>query len=60
MYDLTEKHISKAPKKIHEGVTHYQISLVVNVRLNDEAGHLVYRVMQGGEEIGRANIVMDD
>ncbi|KAM0670580.1 hypothetical protein MY8738_000775 [Beauveria namnaoensis] len=60
MLALTEKHVSKAPKKIHEGVTHYLIPLVVNVRLNDEAGHLVYRVMQGGEEIGRANIVMDD
>ncbi|KAM3510631.1 hypothetical protein MY11210_005716 [Beauveria gryllotalpidicola] len=60
MYNLTEKHVSKAEKKIYKGVTHYEIPIVLNVRLNDEAGHLVYRVLQDGEEIGRANIVLDD
>ncbi|KAK8143159.1 hypothetical protein G3M48_007622 [Beauveria asiatica] len=60
MFNLAEKHLSEAKKKIHEGVTLYEVPLVINVRLNDEAGHLVYRVMQDGEEIARANIVLDD
>ncbi|KAM3557081.1 hypothetical protein ARSEF4850_005239 [Beauveria asiatica] len=60
MFNLAKKHLSKAKKKIHKGVTHYEVPLVVNVRLNDEAGHLVYRVMQDGEEIARENIALDD
>lgn len=59
-FELAEKHLLKAKKKTDEGVTRYRIPLVINVRLNDEAGHLVYRVLQDGEEIGRANIVLDD
>ncbi|KAH8715147.1 Heat shock protein 12B [Beauveria bassiana] len=60
IYNLTEEHISRGKKKIHGSVTGYRIPLVVNVRLNDEAGHLVYRVLQDGEEIGKANILLDD
>ncbi|OAA45111.1 Hsp70 family protein [Beauveria brongniartii RCEF 3172] len=60
MFHLTEKHVSKAKKKTRKGVINYNVPLMVNVRLNDEAGHLVYRVMQDGEEIARANMVLDD
>ncbi|KAM3433684.1 hypothetical protein MY4824_005810 [Beauveria thailandica] len=60
IFQLTEKHVSKAKKKIYLGGIVHRVPLVVNVRLNDEAGHLVYRVMQDGEEIARANIVLDD
>ncbi|KAM3500197.1 hypothetical protein MY10362_006621 [Beauveria mimosiformis] len=57
---LFEKHLSKAKKKTRKGVINYEVPLIVNVRLNDEAGYLVYRVLQDGVEIGRANIVLDD
>ncbi|ATY64025.1 Hsp70 family [Cordyceps militaris] len=60
MFELTEADLADADWITKNGVTHYKAKMVINVKLNDDAGHLVYRVLLDGEEIGRANVELDD
>lgn len=43
-----------------QGMRHYQIDLTANVRLDDEVGHLAFRVLHDGKELGKAEIVLED
>lgn len=60
MIELTEKDLAESEWVIKNGITHYRAKLVISVRLNDDAGHLVYRVLHDGKEIGRTNVLLDD
>ncbi|KAL6868611.1 actin-like ATPase domain-containing protein [Trichoderma novae-zelandiae] len=41
-------------------LTHYNIPLTLNIRMGDEAGHLVFRIMYQGQEVGKAAISIGD
>lgn len=60
LYELREEHLASAKKLVRDGKTYYRVAITFNVRLNDDAGHLLYWVMQNGVEIGRADIQMDE
>lgn len=39
---------------------HYSIPLSVNVQLNDDRGHLVFRILFDGNEVGKAEIELSE
>lgn len=42
--------------KDSKGVTHYKISLVLNIRLGDDSGLLQFRILWRGRELGEAKL----
>jgi hypothetical protein len=59
-YDLTNIYKSKIPYHVKDGVTQYEVSLVLNIRLDDDSGHLVFRILSDGKEVGKAGIDMSE
>lgn len=43
-----------------DSMTHFKIPLTLNIRLGDEAGHLVFRILYQGQEMGKAAISITD
>ncbi|KAL7805233.1 actin-like ATPase domain-containing protein [Trichoderma aethiopicum] len=41
-------------------ITYYELPLTLNIRLGDEAGHLVFRILYQGQEVGKAAISITD
>lgn len=60
VYSLDRLDHTKVRSAVVDGVTHYSISLTLNIRLNDEMGHLVFRILHGGREVGKAEIDLGD
>jgi hypothetical protein len=55
-YDLTNIDKSKVRHVVKDGITQYSVSLTLNIRLDDESGHLVFRILCDGKEVGKAGI----
>ncbi|KAH0499221.1 hypothetical protein TgHK011_006426 [Trichoderma gracile] len=48
-------------RKVKKGRTwYYHLSLTLNIRMNDEAGHLTFRILYQGQEVGKAAISIND
>ncbi|KAK1240839.1 hypothetical protein MKX07_006272 [Trichoderma sp. CBMAI-0711] len=48
-------------KKVKRGRhRYYNLPLTLNIRLNDEAGHLTFRILYQGQEVGKAAISIND
>lgn len=60
IYTLLGVDRATLPQVTKAGVTHYKIPLTLNIRLGDEAGHLVFRILYQGKEVGKAAISITD
>ncbi|KAK2594476.1 hypothetical protein QQS21_007823 [Conoideocrella luteorostrata] len=60
VYDVTGVNEAELKKAVKDGVTTYALKLVLNTRLDDEIGHLVFRILYDGKEIGKAGIDIGD
>lgn len=60
VYDLSGVVASKLQSVMKDGVTHYVLNLVLNIRLDDESGHLIFRILHDGKEVGKAGIDISD
>jgi hypothetical protein len=60
VYDLSGVVASKLQSVVKDGVTHYVLNLVLNIRLDDDSGHLVFRILHEGKEVGKAGIDISD
>ncbi|PTB81358.1 hypothetical protein M440DRAFT_1013941 [Trichoderma longibrachiatum ATCC 18648] len=60
VYTLTGVNQTSLPQIRIGRTTHYKIPLTLNIRLGDEAGHLVFRLLYKGEEVGKAEISITD
>lgn len=58
-YSLQGVDQEKLPYKLIDDVRSYDIPLTLNMRMNDEVGHLVFRILFDGKEIGKAEIDLD-
>lgn len=56
IYDLTDIDKSKIHHVEKDDVTQYQVPLTLNIRLDDERGHLVFRILCDEKEVGKAGI----
>lgn len=59
-FHLNPTILSTLETTVYEGKTYMQADLTLNVRLDDQMGHLVFRVLHNGKQVGRAEIEMDD
>ncbi|KAL6822786.1 actin-like ATPase domain-containing protein [Trichoderma sp. SZMC 28015] len=63
LYTLHDMDWSQVPnvKRLTEedGETYTEIPLVLNIRLDDEVGHLVFRILCNGREAGKARLDLD-
>ncbi|CAM1511902.1 Fc.00g094150.m01.CDS01 [Cosmosporella sp. VM-42] len=56
-YTLDKLDMGNVESKVdNDGVKQYRVSFQLNIRLDDESGHLVFRVLHGEKEIGKAAI----
>lgn len=60
MFGLTETQVANGEKVVKDGIARYRVPLMMRVNLNDDSGHLIFRVMQNGVEIGRAVVQLDE
>lgn len=60
VYDLSGIDETKIRRVVKNGVTYSKLPLTINIRLDDEVGHLVFRIFHEGREVGKAGIDLDD
>jgi hypothetical protein len=49
--------MTKVKQTVDEnGLKWYQLDLTLNIRLGDEVGHMVFRILCRGREIGKAQL----
>ncbi|XWW96770.1 hypothetical protein V2A60_004750 [Cordyceps javanica] len=53
-------HLLEAEKRNINGKVYYRVVMTVHTRLSDDSGHLVFRMLLGGAEIGRTTIALDE
>ncbi|KAL7936119.1 actin-like ATPase domain-containing protein [Trichoderma chlorosporum] len=51
---------STVPHFTKNGTTYYELPLTLNIRLNDEAGHLTFRILYQNQEVGKADISINE
>ncbi|EHK16864.1 uncharacterized protein TRIVIDRAFT_195722 [Trichoderma virens Gv29-8] len=59
-YTLDRIDRSSIPQVTKYGVTYYKLPLTLNIRLDDEAGHLTFRILYQKQEVGKAEINISD
>ncbi|KAH6606450.1 actin-like ATPase domain-containing protein [Trichoderma cornu-damae] len=59
-FTLGEVDPSSVPQITKGGVTHFKLPLTLNIRLDDESGHLAFRILYKGREVGKAAINISD
>lgn len=60
VYTLTGVNRTSLPQIRRGRTTYYKVLLTLNIRLGDEAGHLVFRLLYQGQEVGKAEISITD
>ncbi|KAL7947533.1 actin-like ATPase domain-containing protein [Trichoderma barbatum] len=60
LQDIDWSEVPNVERRTHDGVKYIQIPLVLNIRLDDEVGHLVFRIMCNGREVGKAELELGD
>lgn len=58
-YDLDGIDETKVESVVKDSVTYYKLHLTLNIRLDDDSGHLVFRLLHDGKEVGKAGIDLD-
>lgn len=60
LHDMDWSQVPNVKRLIEEnGETCTEIPLVLNIRLDDEVGHLVFRILCNGREAGKAKLDLD-
>ncbi|TFB06033.1 Heat shock 70 kDa protein 12B [Trichoderma ghanense] len=59
-YTLLGVDRASLPQVTKGHITFFKIPLTLNIRLGDEAGHLVFRILYQGQEVGKAAISITD
>ncbi|KAI8270021.1 hypothetical protein K4K58_012203 [Colletotrichum sp. SAR11_239] len=54
--DLDIKNENAARSIVRDGKTMYEVQYVLKIKMSDETGLLVFRIMTGGREVGRAKL----
>ncbi|KAL7934660.1 actin-like ATPase domain-containing protein [Trichoderma chlorosporum] len=59
LYDIDWSRIPNVERLTKNGKTFTRIPLVLNIRLDDDVGHLVFRILCNGREAGTAKLDLD-
>ncbi|KAK5996056.1 Heat shock 70 kDa 12B-like protein [Cladobotryum mycophilum] len=60
IYSLHGMDLTKVESRMINGSIQYKLKLTLNIRLDDEVGHLVFRVLYDGKEVGKAELDLGD
>ncbi|OAA77585.1 Hsp70 family protein [Akanthomyces lecanii RCEF 1005] len=57
---LGDRELATAKRVARNGRYVYRVEVTIKTRLNDDSGHLIFRVLVRGLEVGRTTIELDD
>ncbi|EHK17268.1 uncharacterized protein TRIVIDRAFT_134471, partial [Trichoderma virens Gv29-8] len=57
--DIDWSEVPNVKRITQNGLDYIQIGLVLNIRLDDEVGHLVFRILCNGKEVGKAELDLE-